>query len=127
MFKRYNLDVVIVRLIDASNNRNDSLHIMCPIRNDQHVRSRMCGEVAVLRNKRPQDGHELCRRDVFDLDNLGDYIVRSGAVCAGQAGILPGTGVLNDLDYVAAGDCDVAMHLENRQKGLVKCVRRHWR
>ena len=62
----------------------------------------MGSEMAVLRNQRPQDRHELSCTDVLHLDDLGhDVVVASGAARADRAGELPRGRIGYDLDDVA--------------------------
>ncbi len=85
--------------------------------------------MAVLRHQRSQHRHELRSAHVVHCYHLRDDLVRGGAdvvrqiVARQQARVR----IREDLDDVARGHRDEAVHLQDRQERLVERVRRHRR
>ncbi len=78
--------------------------------------------MAVLRDQGPQDGHELRRADVLDVDHLRDDLIGAGAHVIRQVdrGKRARIGVRQDLHHVAGLHGDEPMHLQNRQECLIE-------
>ena len=69
--RRDHLDVRVARLVDALDDAQHAVHVVGAVRDDQDVRGRVGGQVAVLRDQRPQDRHQLRRADVLHRDRPG--------------------------------------------------------
>jgi len=82
-----------------------------------------------LRHQRTQHRHQLCRVHIFDGDDLGDELFRTGRDTAGQipVGHLARVGVRHDLDDAAGFHGDELVDLQQRQEGLVEGFRGHRR
>ncbi len=128
MLQGDDLDVLVAGQVDAANDADHPRHVAGPVRDDQHVGSRMRREVAELRDQGPQNRHELCGAHVLDLDHLGDdIVVAGGAAGSHRRAVLARGGVRDDLDDVAALHCRKLMHFQNGQECLVERVGRHRR
>ena len=129
MLQRDNLNVLITGLVNAVDNVDHARNVGGTVRDDEHVAAGMCDQVTVLRNQWPQDGNELGRADIAQLDDgCGHVIGPRGTFNSHATGELPGRRVRDDLDQIAAIDRYVAVHLEDRQESLVQRVRpqRRW-
>ncbi len=125
--QRDDIDRFIAAFIHALDDFHDAVHVAGAIRDDQHVPGRIGRQMALLRDQRPQQGHQLRRADVLHGDDLSDHLVRGGAHVARQVdgGQLPGVGVRNDLDHLARRHRDIAVDLQHRQEGFVERCRGH--
>jgi hypothetical protein len=68
--QRHDLHVRIAHLIDALDDAHDAIHVIGAVGDDENVRRRIGGEVAVLRNERPQNRHELRGVHALHRDHL---------------------------------------------------------
>ena len=125
MIETNNLDVLVIGLVDATDDRNHPGYVRGPVRNDQHIRARMRREVPVLRYQRTQDRHELRRADILHLDDLRDDIVTTRAARTHRAGILACRSIGDDLDQIPGRHRDITVHLQYRQESLIKGLGRH--
>ena len=126
VLERYDLDVLVTGLVDAANDADQSGHVGGAIGYDQHVRTGVSDEVAVLRYERPQYWHELGGADVPDLKNLGNDVVATQAGATDGSGVLPGSGIGQDLDEVTGLHGHITVDFQNREEGFVEGIRRHW-
>ena len=129
VLQRNHVDFLVARLVDALDDARHAIHVRRAVRDDQHVRCRVGGEMAVLRDQRPQDRHQLRGADVLDGDDLRDDLVGGRTHARGQVvgGQLAGIRVRQDLDHLARRDGHEAVHLQDRQERLVEGVGRHRR
>ena len=108
------LDVLVAGLVDAADYRDHTIHVGGTIRNNEHVRTRVCSEVSVLWNQRPQNRYELRSAHIFDLNNLCNDVVCTGRTqCTNRACVLPRSCIRHNLDEIARGNGDVTMHLQD--------------
>ena len=129
MLKADDVDVFIATLVDALDDPGEPVHVVGAVRDDEDVRRWVGGQMAVLRNERAQNGHQLRRTDVPHLQDLRDDFVGAAADFVGQVvrRNLPGVGIRNNLPHAARGHGHEAMHLQDGQEGFVERVRRHGR
>ena len=125
--ERHDLDVLVADLVDAPDDFHHAVHVAGAVGDDEDVRGRVGHQVAVLRDHRPQDRHQLRRGDVLDIHHLRDDLVRGGTHVVGQVerGHLPRIGIGQDLHHVPGGHGDEAVHLQDREERLVEGGRRH--
>jgi hypothetical protein len=118
----HDVDRLVALLVDALDDAHHATHVRGAVRDDQHVRGRIGREVPVLRDQRPQDRHQLRGAHVLDGDHLRDDLVGGRADARGQVvgRDLARIGVRDDLDRVAGGHRDEAVHLQDGQEGLVE-------
>ena len=91
VLQRDHVDRFVALLVDALDDAHHPVHVRGAVRDDQHVRGRVGREVAVLRDQRPQDRHELRRAHVPDRDHLRDDLVGTSSSRA-RAGRWPAPG-----------------------------------
>ena len=129
MLEADNVDVFIATLVDALDDPGEPVHVIGAVGDDEDVRRRVGGQMAVLRNERAQDGHQLRRTDVAYLQDLRDDFIGGAADFVGQVvrGNLPCVGVRNDFPHAPRRHGHEAMHLQDGQEGLVERFRRHGR
>jgi hypothetical protein len=122
VFQPDHFEVAVAGVIDALHDPGHATDVGCAVRNDQHVRARVRGQVRRLGHHRAQDRHQLRRRYVSHLKHLGHDFVRrrTDSVRRVVGRQLPGSRIRHDLDHVAGRHRDESMHLEYREKGLIE-------
>ena len=116
------VDLVVALLVDAIDDAHHAADVAGAIRNDEDVAGRIGRQVRGLRHQRAQHRHQLRRIHVFDGDDLGDELFRTGITRSGQipVGHLAGVGIRHDLDDAAGFHGDELVDLQQRQEGLVE-------
>ena len=129
MLERKDVHFLVAALIDALDDAHNPVHVVGAIGNDQHVRAGVGREMPVLRNQRPQHRHQLRGANVLDCNDLGNDLIGRGADAIRQVvtGYLARIGIRNDLDDLACGHRNEAVHLEDCEERLIERIGRHGR
>src|SRR6185312_12975643 len=116
VLQRHDLHVLVTDLVDAPDDADHAVHVVGAVRDDQDVARRVGGEVSILRNHRAENGNELRRVDVLDVDDLRDDLIggRAHGVRKVDGRALSRVGVGQDLDDAAVGDGDEVIDRQNR-------------
>ena len=129
VLQREDLHVLIPDLVDALDDAHHAVHVAGAVGDDQNVGGRVGGQVRVRRLQRPQDRHELRRGDVSDVDHLRHDLIGGPAHAVRQIdrGDLASIGIRHDLHDIPRRHGNETVHLQHREKCLVKGGRRHRR
>ena len=92
--------------IDTAHDLGKALHNGCRCRYDQHIGVGIGSEMSLLRQQRANHRHQLCRRNITDLQHAGHILIATSGILirGGAYRVLLGIDFRDNLDGVLAGD-----------------------
>ena len=124
--QRHDGDFVLVRHVDLLDHPGKALDVVGVIADDDDVRLRHCGDVAVLRNQRAQDLDQFPGLHVLGGDHSGDELLRRQFLhfAVGAGPLLAGGRGLNANHVAGRGGSEV-VHPQHREEEFVHRVGIH--